>query len=214
MTAARLLARRAGGAGRGARRESSSTTTAAPLGVRGLRYRIDRLCRRGRPARRRLAAHPAPLVRDPPARWRRGPARGPGAARSREPGHDPGLHARLAGAPARPLPRRPSARDRSRRRRRRRDRDRRPWRRAGPRSSSRRVPRLARAGLGPRWSSSATRSGRARARRVLRRVPDPGPHLPARRRRSPRVGAHPVLSGLLATDERRAPGGSSPRSPT
>ena len=73
----------------------------APLGVRGLRYRLDRLCRARRPAGRRLAAHASPLVRDPPARRRRGPARRPGAARPREPGHDPDLHARLAGPPAR-----------------------------------------------------------------------------------------------------------------
>ena len=50
-----------------------------------------------RTARRGLAAHAPPLVRDAPARWRRGPARRPGAARSREPRDDPDLHPRLAG---------------------------------------------------------------------------------------------------------------------
>ena len=70
-----------------------------PLGVRGLRYRLDRLCARAGPAGRRLAAHAAPLVRDPPARRRRRPARRPGAARPREPGDDPDLHARLARSP-------------------------------------------------------------------------------------------------------------------
>ena len=51
----------------------------------------------GGPAGRRLAAHPAPLLRDPPPRRRGGPAGRPGAARPREPGDDPGLHPRLAG---------------------------------------------------------------------------------------------------------------------
>ena len=74
----------------------------APLGVRGLRYRLDRLCRAAGLPGGRLAAHAAPLVRDAPARRRRRPARRPGAARPREPGHDPDLHPRLAGAPARP----------------------------------------------------------------------------------------------------------------
>ena len=66
-------------------------------------------CPDGRPAGRGLAAHAAPLVRDPPARRRRRPARRPGAARPREPGHDPDLHARLAGPPARGVPRCASA---------------------------------------------------------------------------------------------------------
>src|SRR6185436_9188074 len=46
---------------------------------------------------RGLAAHPPPLLRDAPARGRRGPAGRPGAPRPREPGHDADLHARLAG---------------------------------------------------------------------------------------------------------------------
>ena len=65
----------------------------------------------GGPAGRRLAPHAPPLVRDPPARRRRGPAGRPGAARPREPRDDAGLHARLADPPAGRLPRRPSARD-------------------------------------------------------------------------------------------------------
>ena len=80
-----------------------------PLGVRGLRYRLDLLRRRAGPAGRRLAAHAPPLVRDAPARRRRGPAGRPGAARPREPRDDAGLHARLAGPPAGRLPGRPSA---------------------------------------------------------------------------------------------------------
>ena len=80
------------------RREVFLNHRGGPLGVRGLRYRLDRLCRAAGLPEGRLAAHAAPLVRDAPARRRRGPARRPGAARSREPGHDPGLHARVAGA--------------------------------------------------------------------------------------------------------------------
>ena len=59
-------------------------------------------------ARRRFAvrfvsAYVEPLVRQPPARGRRRSARGPGAARPRQPGHDPDLHARVASAPAQRL---------------------------------------------------------------------------------------------------------------
>ena len=57
---------------------------------------LDRLCARAGLPVGRLAAHAAPLVRDAPARRRRRPARRPGAARPREPGDDPDLHARLA----------------------------------------------------------------------------------------------------------------------
>ena len=111
----------------------------APLGVRGLRYRLDRLCRLAGLPEGVSPAHAAPLVRDPPARRRRGPAGRPGAAGPREPRDDAGLHARVAGPPARRLPRRPSpgaARDRRRRRR------------DGPRRArpGRRRPRPARAG--------------------------------------------------------------------
>ena len=133
------------------------------------------------------AAHAAPLVRDPPARRRRGPARRPGAARPREPRHDPGLHARLADAPPRGLPRCP------------------PAGRAGSPPRERRADASRRAGL---IVSSAFLVSRvlgfvrvvvighafgavARARRVLRRVPIPGPHLPAGRRRGAVIGAHP-----------------------
>jgi integrase len=64
---------------------------------------------RRRSPRGRLAAHAAALVRDTsPRRWRR-PACRPGAARSREPGDDPDLYARLAGAPRSRLSRSPSS---------------------------------------------------------------------------------------------------------
>ena len=75
-----------------------------PLGVRGLRMRLDRL--------RRLAGLPEGVsphtlrhsLRHAPARGGRGPARGPGAAGPREPRHHAGVHARVAGAPAGRLP--------------------------------------------------------------------------------------------------------------
>ena len=103
-----------------------------PLGVRGLRYRLDRLCARAGLPGRRLAAHAPPLVRDAPARRRRRPARRPGAARPREPRDDPGLHPRLAGSAAGGLSGGPSAgasRPRAR--------ERRPARSPAPGSSSR-----------------------------------------------------------------------------
>ena len=53
-------------------------------------------CRARRRARGIVAAHAPPLVRQPPARGRRRPARRAGAARPREPGHDPDLHPRNA----------------------------------------------------------------------------------------------------------------------
>ena len=61
---------------------------------------------------RRLAAHAAPLVRDPPARrWRRRPRR-PGAPRARVRHHDAGLHPGHRRQPARGLRHRaPRARD-------------------------------------------------------------------------------------------------------
>ena len=138
-----------------------------------------------RAAAGRLAAHPPPLVRDPPARRRRRPARRPGAARPREPGDDPDLHPRLARSPPGRLSGGPSAgpsrpdpvtRDR----------------RARPRRAHRlgRVPRLARPRLRP-GRRHRQRVRVDRARRVLRRVPDPGPDLPARRRGRPVVGADP-----------------------
>src|SRR5206468_1646571 len=48
------------------------------------------------------------LVRDPPARGRGRHAIRPGAARSRQPGDDPAVHARLPGAVAGGLPAEPS----------------------------------------------------------------------------------------------------------
>ncbi len=91
------------------RREVFLNRDGGPLG----RPRAPRAARAapppGRPAAGRLAAHAPALVRHPPARRRRGPAGGPGAAGPREPRHDPGLHARLAHPAARRLPRRASA---------------------------------------------------------------------------------------------------------
>ena len=138
-----------------------------PLGVRGLRYRLDRLCARAGPAGRRLAAYAAPLVRDPPARRRRRPAGRPGAARPREPGDDPDLHPRLARSPAGRLSGGPSA---GPPRARPRDAD----RRARPRGDHRleRIPRLARARLRP---------GRRHRRTPFRR--------PSSMRSSPRSGS-------------------------
>ena len=72
----------------------------APLGVRGLRYRLDRLCRRAG-----LPVGVSPTLRHrsrPPARRRCGSARRPGA-RPRA-SRRPDLHARLA-RPAGGLPR-------------------------------------------------------------------------------------------------------------
>ena len=122
-----------------------------PLGVRGLRYRLDRLCARAGLPGRRLAAHAAPLVRDAPARRRRRPAGRPGAARPREPGDDPDLHPRLARSPPGRLSGGPSAGPA------------RPdpvtaGRRARPRRDDRlgRVPRLARARLRPGRRHRAT----------------------------------------------------------
>ena len=142
----------------------------------------------------------------PPARGRRGPAGRPGAARPREPGHDAGLHPRLAGPPARRVPdahpraRRPMERADHRRATRLdrvttdpRERSRpRPLARARAGSSSRSRSSSSRVlGYVRLSSSSATRSAPGRARRVLRGVPDPRPHLPARRRGRARVGAGP-----------------------
>ena len=142
----------------------------------------------GRPARRHLAAHAPPLVRQPSARGRRRPARRPGAARPRQPGHDPGLHACLADATAHRLPSRTPA--------------------GGPLESTPRVSgtarTLARAGIVVTrrssssrllgwvrsWSSADLRR-LARPRRLLRRVPHAGPRLPAGRRGRPQLGADP-----------------------
>ena len=63
-----------------------------------------------RPAPGRVAPHAPAFLRDAPARRRGGPARRPGAARAREPGDDPDLHARVARPPGGRLPRRASAR--------------------------------------------------------------------------------------------------------
>ena len=150
-----------------------------------------------RAAGRRLAAHAAPLVRDAPARRRRGPARRPGAARSREPRDDPDLHARLARSPAGRLSGGPPA-GASRPR---------PVSAAGlarPRRADRvrRIPRLARPRLRPRLRHRQRVRRHDRARRVLRGVPDPGPDLPARRGRRPVVGADPDRVGPV--HDRRA----------
>ena len=67
-------------------------------------------------SRTRPSAPPAALVRDAPARGRRRPPLRPGDARSRRPGHDRALHARLGPAPARCLLRRAPTRAGARRR--------------------------------------------------------------------------------------------------
>ncbi len=186
-----------------------------PLGVRGLRGRLDRLRRARGPARGRQPAHAAPQLRDPPARGRRGPAGRAGAARPREPRDDAGLHARVAGPPARGLPRRasPGAGDV------REDADDDHRRveppddvpaatttaRPGPGRATTATRALARAGIIVTVAfllsrvlgyvryvvDRGGRPGRRAARRVLRRVPDPGLPVPARRRRGAVVGADP-----------------------
>ena len=77
-----------------------SATPALFLGMRGRRMsrqaRVGRHPRCGRARRHRgdgVAAHPAPLVRDPSARGRRRRAGRPGAARALVGGHDADLHA-------------------------------------------------------------------------------------------------------------------------
>ncbi len=164
----------------------------------------------GRPAGRRLAAHAPALVRDPPARWRCRPARRPGAAGPREPGDDPDLHARLAGAgcatptamptrghaAGRPISRRGTDVDRGRQHRR--GDPRRRWadpRRRVPHPGPRRDHRVERVPDRPPARLRAPVGHRQRLRRrpgarpVLRRVPAPGPDLPARRRRGAVVDA-------------------------
>ncbi len=64
-----------------------------------MRYRLDAAFARAGAPEGTHPAHPAPFVRHPPAGRRRRPARGPGAAGTREPRDDAGLHACLAGAP-------------------------------------------------------------------------------------------------------------------
>ena len=185
-----------------------------PLGVRGLRMRLDRLRRLAGLPGGRQPAHPAPLVRHAPPRGRRGPARGPGAAGPREPRHDAGLHARLAGAPAGRVPAGASAgaghlmddpdvltgvvadeepalhpvaaaSGLSR--------GRVVGAGPGPRRPHRHrdVPRGAGPRLRPDHRLRRRVPGHRRAGAVLCRLPDPGPPVPARRGGSPLVGTDP-----------------------
>ena len=152
-----------------------------------------------RAAARRLAAHAAPLVRDPPARRRRRPARRPGAARPREPGDDPDLHPRLARSTAGRLsggpsagPPRPDPVTRGRRARPRRD------HRLG------RVPRLARARLRPgrRHRQRLSASTELDAFFAAFRIPDLIFQLVAAGALSSAL--IPIVSALFTTDERAA----------
>ena len=187
-----------GAAGRSASAGSATGSTGS-----GARPACRSACRRTRSA----------TVRHPPARRRRRPARRPGAPRSREPGHDPGLHACLHGTRLRSA-----------------------YRDAHPRARSptpivvtlRSLAGASRAGRHPARSSPRGSLGWVRlvvishgvrrverARRLLRRVPDPRPHLPVGRRRRPVLGAHP--GPCRAARDRRArhvPGASCRPSPT
>ena len=88
-------------AGRATSRRCSSPAAAAgsrrPTSAAGCESWVREAARR----RADLAAHPAPLVRHPPARGRRRPALDPGAARPRERLDDPDLHPGRALAAAR-----------------------------------------------------------------------------------------------------------------
>ncbi len=86
-------------------------TPALFLGVRGARLSrqnawliIRAAAERAAPRRRALAAQPAALVRDPPARGRRGRARRAGTARSRVGGDHAALHAGHRRRPAGRVP--------------------------------------------------------------------------------------------------------------
>ena len=73
----------------------------APLSRQSAWLVIQRRRRARAADRARVAAHPAALVRDPPAAGRRRRAGRAGAARPRVGGDDPDLHARLGGCAAR-----------------------------------------------------------------------------------------------------------------
>ena len=185
------------------RPRSSSTTTASPSGSAACATAWTG-CADARAARRRVAPYPSPLVRDAPARRRRGPAGRAGAARSREPGHDPDLHPRLADAPsggvsggAPPGASRPRLRDLG------------PQPGAGGTDRLRRVPRVARPGLGPDGRHRPERRFAHGTRLVLRGVPHPGPDLPARGRGRALVGADP--DRVRPVRHRRAPTGLARR---
>ena len=78
-----------------------------------------------------------------------------------------------------------------------------------------RVPRLAAPRLGPAGRHRHDLRGQRADRHVLRRLPDPGPDLPARRRRRAVVGAHPDRRRACSRRARsREPGGSPRRSST
>ena len=97
-------------------REHASAREALFLNYRGGRLtarsvarRLDRWVLAARAAAPRPPARAAPLLRDPPARERRRPARHPGAARPRLALHDPALHAPRLEAARSGLRRRPPA---------------------------------------------------------------------------------------------------------
>ncbi len=95
LSARRPAAARLGQAG-GAVPQSLRRAADAALGAEhGAQIRHE-----GRPADRRAPAPAASQLRDAPARRRRRPARRAGAAGSREPEHDAGLHSRLRGEEA------------------------------------------------------------------------------------------------------------------
>ena len=88
----------------------SSRKSGRRLSPSDVRRRLERWVREAAIAGRRLAARPAPLLRHPHARGRRGPALDPGAARPRERLDHPDLHARGAVTAATPVRGRASAR--------------------------------------------------------------------------------------------------------
>ena len=85
-----LAARRAAATGRAAR--CSSRRAGARLGRQQAWPVVKAAAEARGPRRPGLAAHAAPLVRDPPARGRRRPAGRPGAARTCQYLHDPAVH--------------------------------------------------------------------------------------------------------------------------
>ncbi len=101
--------------GRPALRADARGGRAVPLEVRPAALDVRRpaapggLDARGGAAGRRLPARAAPLVRDPPAGRRRGPARDPGTARPQQHLDDPDLHSGRVGASAQRLPAQSSA---------------------------------------------------------------------------------------------------------
>ena len=143
------------------------------LSTSDVRRRLRALDAPRRAAGGRLAAHAAPLVRDPPARRGRRSALDPGAARPRDDQHDPDIHSGRVGAPQEGVRARPPDGPERRRRP--------DWRPTSRRSSS-------------RTCGAATRTRRpagaraARARLLAARQVRGRPHVerPARARRGVR----------------------------